>query len=151
GGEQKALAVPLALHAVEDDLHHIPESKLRKRGDLESADFDEFDLVSIGILDEGDDGLPVLHRPGLAYDADTLVAERFAGLVDIPDSEGEMAEPGAELVGRRLVPIVGELDHGVGVLRAIADEGVRELAFRIVGLAQQAHSQLIAIEAKRAI
>jgi hypothetical protein len=46
-------------------------------------------------------------------------------------------------------PVMGQLDDGVILLVAVADEGEGELAAGEVLLAQQLHSELIAVELQR--
>jgi hypothetical protein len=60
-----------------------------------------------------------------------------------------MAEGGAELIWLLLPPVVGELDHRVGLFIAVADEGQGEFAARIVLAAQQLHAELAGIERDR--
>src|SRR5690606_33537467 len=91
---------------------------------------DQFDLVTIRILDEGDDGRAVLHRSGLAHHLAATGADVVARLRRVLDLERDVAVGGAELV---LVhaPVVGQFQHGAVLLVLVADEGERELAVRI--------------------
>src|SRR2546428_855443 len=114
------------------------------------AELDQLDLVAVGILDEGDLGAAVLHRPGLAHDPGPLGAQLVAGAIDVLDAERDVPEAGAELVELR-VPVVRELEDGVVALVAVADEGEREAAVRVVLAAQEPHAEHVAVEAERAL
>src|SRR5262249_29292904 len=74
--------------------------------------------------------------------------QRLDLLVDAVDPECDVAEGGAELVGVG-IPIVGELEHGLLVLRAIADERQGEAARGVVLLAEQRHAQDATVESQR--
>src|SRR5262249_59345169 len=52
---------------------------------------DQFDLVAVGILDEGDHGGAVLHRARLAGDLHALGAQCLAGVVRVLDAESDVA------------------------------------------------------------
>ncbi len=71
----------------------------------------------------------------------------------LSNAERDVTERGAQLVvaSRCVRPVVGELEDGGLGLVAVADEGEREGAARIVLAAQQLHAQLVAIEVKGAI
>src|SRR5947199_111716 len=49
------------------------------------------------------------------------------------------------------VPVVRELAHRVVALVAVADEGEREAAARVVRAAEQPHAEHVAVEAERAL
>ena len=59
----------------------------------------------------------------------------------------QMAEAAAQRVRFRLIPVVGQLDHRVALLVAVADKSERELAGRIVALADQVHAELRVVDA----
>ena len=103
---------------------------------------DQLDPITVGILDEGDVRGAVLHRSRLARDLGALLLEFGADRVDVVDAERQVAEAGAELIGLLAAPVEGELEHRVGVLRPVADEGVGELATRIIVPAQQLHAEI---------
>jgi hypothetical protein len=75
---------------------------------LHGVEHDQLDLVAVRILDESDMRNAVLHRAGWAGDLCALLFQRAADGVDVVDPEGEMAEAGADLIGCRLVPVVGQ-------------------------------------------
>jgi hypothetical protein len=56
-----------------------------------------------------------------------------------------MAESRAEVIAIG-IPVAGKLDHGISGFLAIADEGEREPAVRIVFATQEFHSQHMGIE-----
>ena len=91
----------------------------------------------------------MLHRAGWPGYLDALLPQRGAGAVDIGHADGEVAEGRADLVRLGLVPVVRQLDDCVFLLIAIADEGERELAARIVLPPQQAHAQEPGVEIDR--
>ncbi len=92
----------------------------------------------------------MLHWPGLADDPGPLGAQLVAGAIDVLDAERDVPEAGAELVALR-VPVVRELEDGVVALVAVADEGEREAAVRVVLAAQGPHAEHVAVEAERAL
>src|SRR4051794_9890152 len=61
---------------------------------------DQLDLVAVRILDEGDHGGAVLHRPGLAGNLPAALADFFARRVDVVDADGDVPVRAAELVAR---------------------------------------------------
>src|SRR5512139_1910005 len=101
-----------------------------------SAPLDQLDAVAVRVRDERNFGAAVLHRAGFAHDLDPFSAQALAGPIDIGDADGKMAEGIAEVVVVR-VPVVGQLDDAVGILVAVADEGERKTAARIILFAQQ--------------
>src|SRR5579883_459209 len=121
------------------------------RGDRSacSATFDELDLVAVGILDEGDDGGAELHRARRPRDLDAGLAQLLAGRIDIGHADREMAEGGADRIRLLLIPVIGELDHRIGRLVAIADKGEGVAAFRDFALAQHLHAEEPRIEIER--
>jgi hypothetical protein len=116
----------------------------------DSPALDQFDAVAVGVLDEGDHGAAVLHRPGLAHHLAAAALDPGAGGVGIVDLDRDVAEAGAEVVAFR-APVVGELDHGAFGFRAVADEGEGEPAVRIILPAQQAHAEYFGVEPERAL
>lgn len=102
-------------------------------------------LGCIRVLDERQDAGAMLHRPRLTGDLAATGADVCAGLVDIFDFQGNMPVAVAQLVFFH-APVVGQLDHAVVRLVAVADEGQGELAFRIILAAQQGHAQHLGIE-----
>src|SRR5579864_357227 len=74
---------------------------------------DELDLVAVGILDEGDHRGAELHRAGRARHLHAFLGERGAGGIGIGDADRQMAEGRADRVRLLLVPVVGELEHGI--------------------------------------
>src|ERR1044071_2170955 len=75
----------------------------------------QFDLVAVWIFEKRNRiaAGAVLHWPRLAHNLDAFGAKLFAGLVNVRHTECDMSESVAEIVFVR-IPIVGELDHGVG-------------------------------------
>jgi hypothetical protein len=75
----------------------------------------QFNLVAIGIFDESDGiaASAVLHGPRLPGYFYALGPQLITGLVDVGNAERNVAESVADIVRMR-VPIVGELDDGVG-------------------------------------
>src|SRR5690606_20597037 len=72
---------------------------------------DEFDLVAVRILDEGDDRGAVLHGAGFAGDLAAFCLDPVTGFVGIVDFDGDMAVAGAQVVFLG-VPVVGQFDGG---------------------------------------
>src|SRR5690606_358578 len=73
---------------------------------------EQFDLVAVRILDEGQNARAVLHRAGLAGDLATAPTNVLAGLVDVLDLQSDMAVTGALLVVID-APAVGQMYHAV--------------------------------------
>jgi hypothetical protein len=69
----------------------------------------------------------MFHRARLAHDLDSFGAQLVASFVDVRHAEGDMAKAVADIVGVG-VPVIGELDDRVGLLRTVADEGVGKTA-----------------------
>lgn len=86
------------------------------------AELNELDLVTIGVLDEGDDRAAVLHRPGLARHLAAALLDVLTGLVGVVHFKRDVAEGVAEFVFAD-TPVVGQLDHGVFGFRTVTDEG----------------------------
>src|SRR5580658_4780809 len=107
---------------------------------------DELDLVAVGILDEGDDGRAEFHRARRPRDLDAFLGERRAGGIGIGNADRQMAEGRADRVRLFLVPVVGELDHGIAGLLAVADEGEAIAALRHLLLAQELHAEQPRVE-----
>src|SRR5262249_7018085 len=114
-----------------------------------SLPLDQLDLVAVRVLDEGDDASAMLHRPRRTRDLDAFLCEIRAGTVKVGHADSEMAEAAADGIGLLLAPIMGQLDHRIVVLVAIADEGQRELAAGIVLAPQQLHAEVAGIEIDR--
>ena len=62
-----------------------------------------------------------------------------------------MTKGAAQVVGLRLAPIVGQLDHRVVALVAVTDKGEGELPARVISFAQQLHSEQIGIKLQRRV
>jgi F-type H+-transporting ATPase subunit gamma len=77
-------------------------------------------------------------------------AQFVARLIDVIDSQSEVAEGVAEVVFMGL-PIVSEFNDGVVGFVAVADEGQGKFAGWIVSFAQQLHAQNVTIELDRLI
>src|SRR5262249_7717932 len=88
------------------------------------------------------------HGPRFAHDLDPFFLQFFAGLICVGNADGQMAESAAQFVALG-VPVVSELDDGVVLLVAVADERERELAAREILLTQKFHAKLFAIEVER--
>ena len=86
---------------------------------------DEFDLVAIRVLDEGDFGSSVFHRTRFADDLSPLAAKCLTCLVDIIDPDRNVAEGISQivLIG---VPVIGEFDHTFFGLRTKPNKGIGE-------------------------
>src|SRR5207237_4788618 len=125
-------------------------ARARRSRACPSRALDELDLVAVRILDERDHAAAELHRAGLARDLAALRLHGLARLVDIGHAERDVAEAVAEIVGLR-VPVVGELDHRLLALVAVAHEGERELAVGIVLAPQQLHAEHSGVEAEGAL
>src|SRR3569623_466851 len=97
--------------------------------------FDQFELVTVRVLHESDHRAAMLHRPGLARHFAAALFDFVASGANIVHADGDMPKGVAELV---LVhaPVVGELDHRLLALVAVADEGERALAVGIILAAQ---------------
>ena len=87
---------------------------------------DQFDLVAVGVGDEGDDGVAALDGAGFAADAAAQGGGLGAhGVTDgrrVVDAQGDVAVSGAQLVVIDAV-IVGQLDFGVLGVAPVAEEG----------------------------
>ncbi len=114
---------------------------MRPRGPL-----DELDLVAVGVFDEGDDGGAVLHRTRRPGKGDPFRLQALAGGVYVRNADGHVPETATQVVGLVLVPVVGQLDHCVIGLGAIADEGEGELAAGEILAAQLRHAEKPRVE-----
>src|SRR5579864_261108 len=114
-----------------------------------SGTLDQFDLVAVGVLDEGNDGRAELNRAGRPSDLDALFAEPLAGRIDIRHADRQMAEAGADAVGLLLIPVVREFDHGVCGFVAIAHKGERIPPSLDIVLADELHAEEARIEVDR--
>lgn len=93
----------------------------------------------------------MLHRPGLAHHLAAALPDSGAGGRGIVHLQGNVAVATAKVVAVDTV-VIGELDRRLFRLRAVADEGERELAvneasFTVVVPAQQPHAQHLGVEA----
>jgi len=79
------------------------------------------------------------HRTSGPRDLDTCCGEAFAGLVDVGNTDREMAKRAAQIIRLGLIPVMGQFDHRIVVLVAVADKSQGELAGRIVAFSQQLH------------
>src|SRR6266852_1898534 len=127
-----------------------PDPLCDSAGRLRALFLDQFDLVAVRILDERDLDAAELHRARLAHDLDALVLERRASLVDVVAADREMAERGTLIVFRR-APVVGQLDDRAIRDFTVADEGQRELAVGVVALAEQLHTERVAVKLERLV
>src|SRR5690606_11935098 len=109
-------------------------------GAFRLAGLDQLDLVAVRILDEGDHGTAVLHRPGRARDLHTLLLQTLTGAIDIRHADRKMAETGAVGIVFLLAPIVSQLQDRMVCFVTIADEGQGEFASRIVLPPKNLHS-----------
>src|SRR5581483_7452846 len=124
------------------------EAPLERSRRASAAELDQLDAVAVRVLDERDHRLAVLHRARLADDLDALRAEAIARRVDVLHAEGDVAEAVSDIVRLR-VPVVGELEHGVRRLVAVADEREREAAAGKVVAAQELHPERARVERER--
>ena len=76
----------------------------------------------------------MLHRSRRPRDGNSFAFQALTGSVDVGDTDGEMAESGAQFIGFGLVPVVGQFNDGVLGLVAVADEYERELAAGVMYL-----------------
>ena len=111
---------------------------------------DELDPVAVRILDEGDDGRPVLHRAGRADHLPPAPLDLGAGGDRVGHLQRHVAESAAQVVAGG-VPVPGQLDGRGLRLGGVAHEGEREAAVRILVPAQQLHPEHLGVEADRAI
>src|SRR5580765_1102684 len=121
-----------------------------RRLSLRALRLDELDLVAVGVFDEGDDRSAALDRAGFACDLAAAAANCIAGLGDVGNADGDVAEGAAEVVALDPV-VVGELEHGGAVLGVVADEGERVFLLRAVGGAQELHAEDFGVELDRAL
>src|SRR5215813_1135247 len=75
--------------------------------------FDQLDLVTVRILDEGNDRTAMLHGPGCARNLHALFGQLIAGGIDIRHIDRQMAKGRTELIRLLLTPVMGQLDHRV--------------------------------------
>src|SRR5207245_5633811 len=111
---------------------------------------DQLDLVAVGILDKRDFGSTEFHRSRLAHNIDAALLELGALLIDILDANREMAK-GRPLIVALLAPIVCQLDYGAVFLRVVTDKGQCKFAAREIPLAQELHTQSLAVELERLV
>src|SRR5580658_6069342 len=88
---------------------------------------DQLDFVTVGILDERDHRAAMLHRARVAHHPHALRLQIRARLVCVGHADREMPERIALVVALG-APVMGQLDDGVILLVAVADEGEGELA-----------------------
>src|SRR5262249_9561571 len=112
---------------------------------------DQLDLVAVGIFDERDDSRAEFHRPRRTRDLAARLGDLLAHAVHVRHADSELPEAGAELVGLLLIPVVGQLDYGMLLFVAIADESQRVLAFRDLTLAQHLHAHRTGVEGQRLV
>src|SRR5690606_29805093 len=114
-------------------LRSTPES-------VSAAGGQQFDLVAVGVFDEGEDAGAVHHGTGFAHDLAADGLDLFAGLVDIIHFDGDVTVAGTQVVAGG-VPVVGQLQHGVLGFVTVADEGQGKTPFGVILAAQQGHAQ----------
>src|SRR5690554_4645422 len=119
-------------------LRYTPES-------VSPAGGQQFDLVAVGVFDEGEAAGDVHHGPGFAHDLAAGGLALFAGLVDIIHFDGDVTVAGTQVVAGS-VPVVGQLQHGVLGFVTVADEGQGKTPFGVILAAQQGHAQYFGIE-----
>src|SRR5690606_24042669 len=119
-------------------LRYTPES-------VSPAGGKQFDLVAVGVFDEGEDAGAVHHGTGFAHDLAAGGLDLFAGLVDIIHFDGDVTVAGTQVVAGS-VPVVGQLQHGVLGFVTVADEGQGKTPFGVILAAQQGHAQYFGIE-----
>src|SRR5690554_1479596 len=119
-------------------LRSTPES-------VPAAGGQQFDLVAVGVFDEGEDAGAVHHGTGFAHDLAAGGLDLFAGLVDIIHFDGDVTVAGTQVVAGG-VPVVGQLQHGVLGFVTVADEGQGKTPFGVILAAQQGHAQYFGIE-----
>src|SRR5262249_43029288 len=98
---------------------------------LAAAQLDQLHLVPVRILDERGRPSAMLQRTGLARHLGALGAQSLDRLVDAVDAQRHVAVGSAEIVCVG-VPVVGELEDRLLILRTISDERQRESARRVV-------------------
>src|SRR6059036_729129 len=99
---------------------------------------DQLDFVAGRVFDERDHRAAVLHRPGLTHDLDPFCLELGARLVDVIHAYGQVTESVAQLVTGRS-PVIGQLNHRIVLLVAVADKRQSEFAAGVVLVAQELH------------
>jgi hypothetical protein len=107
----------------------------------------QFDLVSVGIFEEGDGvaTASMFHGTGLAHDLNALSAKFIAGFVNVRHTERDVPETIADVIGVR-IPIISKFDDCVGLFRTITDKDIGEPARRIFSFLQEFHTEPIAVE-----
>src|SRR5699024_5689167 len=103
---------------------------------LAAAALDEFDLVSVRVLDEGDDGTAMFHRAGFAHHPAATFANALACGSGIVHLDRHVTVPVAERVAV-LVPVVGQFQYGFLVLRSVSDKSQGEAPVRVIPLTQE--------------
>src|ERR1700730_9285975 len=91
------------------------------------------------------------HWTGWPRYLDARGGESLASLVYVGHPDREVAKGAAQRVGFGLIPVVGQLDHGIVGLVAISDKGESELAGRVIAFAQQLHTEQLGIEIQRGV
>jgi hypothetical protein len=86
---------------------------------------------------------PMRHRTRWSRDLDTRRSKALAGLVDVRNTERQMTEGAAQVVGFGLVPVMGQLDHSIAALVAVTDKGEGKLPAGIIAFAQQLHPEKV--------
>ena len=71
----------------------------------------QFDFITIGIFDKGNDGGAVLHRAGLAHHLAAASLDLRAGAGSIGDFERDVAIGGPQFIVLG-VSVVGQFEHG---------------------------------------
>ena len=92
----------------------------------------------------------MLHGPGFAHHLATTGLDGLTGGIGIGHLQGDVAVGRPQLIGLH-TPVVGQFKHGTGGLFLIADEGQRELAFRVVITTQQAHPEDFGVKSDGAV
>ena len=136
---------------VRDASGRDPKTAMRLTHSLHRVQSDQLDLVAVGVLDEGDVGGAVLHRPGLTRDFGAALFQFGAYRVDVVDAERQVTEAGADIVGLLAPPVERQFDHGMRLFRAVTDEGIGELAAGIFVTSQQFHAEHLGVESDRSV
>lgn len=109
------------------------------------AFLDKFDLVAIGVLDEGDDRAAKFHGACFPDNLAAAMARYVTGLGGILHFDGDMSESIAKLIVG-CFPVMGQFKDGGVRLILVTKEGEGEFTIGVVLAAKQSHPQDVLVE-----
>ncbi len=110
----------------------------------------KLDLVTIRILDEGNDRLSMFHGSWWTAYLTAIARDRGAGRLGILDLDRDVPKACSPFVARH-IPVVGELQDRLFALGSIADKGEGKATFGVVFAPQKSHAKRAFIELERPV